>query len=306
MAPILIDTPIVKKIVKKRECGIALPYPIFRGNIYAMPNNRLSRTYDLQTVILSNEAVAEAHYLLRCECPEIAQHARPGQFVHVMISQDTGMLLRRPFTIYTVKGNEITMLYQIIGEGTQRLSEMLVGEPLQVLGPLGNTFDFTTKPEPAILVGGGAGIASLMLLAVALRKNGIQTLGLVGAQRHARLLSVKDLESIDIDVHVATDDGSIGHHGYVTDILTDLLENTAWQRPTVYACGPHRMLAAVAEITADFEVPTQIAMENRMGCAMGVCLGCVCPVRIDMNTIEYQRVCTEGPVFNASDIAWDV
>jgi dihydroorotate dehydrogenase electron transfer subunit len=271
-----------------------------------MRNNRSLNTYDVQTAILSNEEVAEAHYLLRCECAEIAQHARPGQFVHVMISQDTGMLLRRPFTIYTVERNEITMLYQIIGEGTKRLSEMLQGEPLQVLGPLGNTFDFTTKPEPAILVGGGAGIASLMLLAVALRENGIQTLGLVGAQHGSRLLSVEDLESIGISVHIATDDGSIGHHGYVTDVLTDLLEKTDWSHPTIYACGPHGMLSAVTKVALDFEVPAQIAMENRMGCAMGVCLGCVCPVRIDTDRIEYQRVCTEGPVFSAADIAWDV
>ncbi|MDE0685854.1 MAG: dihydroorotate dehydrogenase electron transfer subunit [Candidatus Poribacteria bacterium] len=271
-----------------------------------MRNKGFINRFDIHTTVLSNEAVAEAHYLLRCECPEIAQHARPGQFIHVMISQDTGMLLRRPFTIYTVEGNEVTMLYQIIGDGTQRLSEMLAGEPLQVLGPLGNTFDFTTRPEPAILVGGGAGIASLMLLAVALRKNGIQTLGLVGAQRHARLLSVKDLEAIDIEVHIATDDGSIGHHGYITDLLADMLENTAWQGPTVYACGPHGMLSAVAKVAADFEVPTQIAMENRMGCAMGVCLGCVCPVHTDADTIEYQRVCTEGPVFNAADVAWNI
>ena len=107
-------------------------------------------------------------------------------------------------------------------------------------------------------------------------------------------------------VHVATDDGSVGHHGYVTDILTDLLEDTAWQRPTVHACGPHGMLSAVAKITVGFEVPTQIAMENRMGCAMGVCLGCVCPVRTGPSSVEYQRVCTEGPVFNAVDVAWDV
>ncbi|MDE0324334.1 MAG: dihydroorotate dehydrogenase electron transfer subunit [Candidatus Poribacteria bacterium] len=271
-----------------------------------MRDNRSLNTYDVQTAILSNEEVAEAHYLLRCECAEIAQHARPGQFVHVMVSQDTGMLLRRPFTIYTVEGNEITMLYQIIGDGTKRLSEMLKGEPLQVLGPLGNTFDFTTKPEPAILVGGGAGIASLMLLAVALRENGIQTLGLVGAQRRSRLLSVADLESIGISVHIATDDGSIGHHGYVTDILADLLEKTDGACPIIYACGPHGMLSAVTKIAIDFGVPAQIAMENRMGCAMGVCLGCVCPVRIDADRIEYQRVCTEGPVFNAADIAWDV
>ena len=177
---------------------------------------------------------------------------------------------------------------------------------MQVLGPLGNTFNFTTQPEPAILVGGGAGIASLMLLAVALRKNSIETVGLVGAQHHARLLSVVDLESIGITVHIATDDGSIGHHGYITDILADLLKQTDLHRPTIYACGPHGMLAAVTKIATDFEVPAQIAMENRMGCAMGVCLGCVCPVRTDTNSFEYQRVCTEGPVFNATDIVWDV
>ena len=102
--------------LSRTHITIVLPCRIFRGNIYAMRNNRSLNTYDVQTAILSNEEVAEAHYLLRCECAEIAQHARPGQFVHVMISQDTGMLLRRPFTIYTVERNEITMLYQIIGE----------------------------------------------------------------------------------------------------------------------------------------------------------------------------------------------
>ena len=285
---------------------IILPYPTFYDSIYGMRSNRLSNAYDIHTAVLSNEEVAEAHYLLRCECAEIARHARPGQFVHVMISQDTGMLLRRPFTIYTVEGPEITMLYQIIGEGTKQLSEMPTGTSLQVLGPLGNTFNLTTEPEPAILVGGGAGIASLMLLAAALREKDIQTLGLVGAQHRSRLLSVTDLESIGIAVHIATDDGSIGHHGYVTDVLAGLLGKTDWCRPTIYACGPHGMLAAVTTIATDFEVPAQIAMENRMGCAMGVCLGCVCPVRVAPNRFEYQRVCTEGPVFNATDIAWHV
>ena len=263
-------------------------------------------TFDTHTRILSNEKVAEDHYLLRCECSEIAQYAEPGQFIHVLISHGAGLLLRRPFTIYTVDGHEITMLYQIIGEGTQQLSEMPKGTPLHVLGPLGNTFDIENISEPAILVGGGAGIASLMLLAVALRDRGIQTFGLVGAQNQGRLLSVDDLEAIGIAVHIATDDGSIGHHGFVTDILTDMLNKNSLNRPTIYACGPHGMLAAVTKITTEFEVPTQVAMENRMGCAMGVCLGCVCPVRIGGNRIEYQRVCTEGPVFNAKDIAWEI
>ncbi|MDE0088917.1 MAG: dihydroorotate dehydrogenase electron transfer subunit [Candidatus Poribacteria bacterium] len=263
-------------------------------------------TFDTHTRILSNEKVAEDHYLLRCECPKIAQYAQPGQFIHVLISNGAGLLLRRPFTIYTINGHEITMLYQIIGEGTQRLSEMPKGTSLHVLGPLGNTFDIENTPQPAILVGGGAGIASLMLLAVTLRERGIQTFGLVGAQNQGRLLSVNDLEAIGVTVHIATDDGSVGHHGFVTDILTNMLKKNSLNRPTIFACGPHAMLAAVSKITTEFEVPTQVAMENRMGCAMGVCLGCVCPVRIDANRIEYQRVCTEGPVFNAKDIAWEI
>ena len=271
-----------------------------------MRNKEIISKFDVHTSILSNEKVAEDHYLLRCECSEIAQHALPGQFVHVMISHGAGLLLRRPFTIYTVDDREITMLYQIIGEGTQRLSDMPKGASLHVLGPLGNTFEIADNPEPAILVGGGAGIASLMLLAVALRAQGIQTIALVGAQHHRRLLSVDDLEAIGVTVHIATDDGSVGHHGFVTDILTDMLRKNDLQHPTIYACGPHGMLAAVSKITTEFEVPTQVAMENRMGCALGVCLGCVCPVRIDANRIEYQRVCTEGPVFNATDIAWDI
>lgn len=271
-----------------------------------MQNKSSTYKFDIHTTILSNEKVAEDHYLLSCECSKIAQHAKPGQFIHVLISNGAGLLLRRPFTIYTVDEREITMLYQIIGEGTQRLSEMPKGAPLHVMGPLGNTFNIEKNPEPSILVGGGAGIASLMLLAIALRTHDIQTIGLVGAQHQGRLLSIDDLTAIGVKVHVATDDGSVGHHGFVTDILTDMLNKNDLHRPIIYACGPHAMLAAVAKITTEFEVPTQVAMENRMGCAMGVCLGCVCPVRIDTNRIEYQRVCTEGPVFNAADIEWEI
>ncbi len=271
-----------------------------------MKKKRSAHTYDIETVILSNDEVAEAHYLLRCACPEIARDALPGQFVHVLISDGSGLLLRRPFTIYSVAGSEITVLYQVIGDGTKRLARMTKGTPLRVLGALGNTFDITRHPDLAILVGGGAGIASLMLLAAALHAGGIRTVGLVGAQHQARLLSVADLEAIGIPVHIATDDGSIGHHGFITELLEMLLDKTAWQHATIYACGPHGMLAAVAKIAAKFEMPTQVAMENRMGCAMGVCLGCVCPVRIDGDVFEYQRVCTEGPVFNATDIVWNL
>lgn len=266
-----------------------------------------TRKFDTRTEIISNEEVAQDHYLLYCSCPEIAANALPGQFVHVLLSGDSGLLLRRPFTIYSIDGTEISMLYQIIGEGTAALARMRSGAPIQALGPLGKAFHIPPRLEAAILVGGGAGIASLMLLAAELKKAGVRTLGLVGAVNRARLLSVSDLRRIDVETHIATDDGSAGHHGFVTEILGGILERPqtySLRNPAIYACGPNGMLRAVAEMTLSYHTPTQLAMENRMGCALGVCLGCVCRVRTATGEVEYQRVCTEGPVFNAEDIIW--
>ena len=265
-----------------------------------------TRKFDTHTEIVSNEEVAQGHYLLYCTCPEIADSALPGQFVHVLISDDSGLLLRRPFTIYSIHGTRISMLYQVTGEGTGVLAQMCSGAPIQVLGPLGKAFHIPSRLEAAILVGGGAGIASLMLLAAELKEAGVRTLGLVGAINRARLLSISDLRRIDVEMHVATDNGSVGHHGFVTEILGDMLERPqtySLRNPTIYACGPHEMLHTVTEMTLSHHTPTQLAMENRMGCALGVCLGCVCRVRTT-GGVEYQRVCTEGPVFNAEDIVW--
>jgi len=280
-----------------------------KNNRYSMQTHTPTqpKKFDLLTHILSNEQVAQDHYLLSCMCPEIASSALPGQFIHVLISQGDTLLLRRPFTIYTVEGAQLSMLYQRIGAGTEVLSHLKHGAPLRVLGPLGNTFRIPSDLNPAILVGGGAGIASLMLLAVALRQSGVRTLGLVGAMNRARLLSVADLKKIGVETYIATDDGSVGHHGFVTELLTEILEGTqvyARHQPVIYACGPNGMLRAVTKIVQDYRIPTQLAMENRMGCAMGVCLGCVCKVRTPDGGFEYQRVCTEGPVFDTKDIVW--
>ena len=263
-----------------------------------------TKKIDLPTEVISNELVAENHYLLRCSCPEIAASALPGQFIHVLIPQGSGLILRRPFTIYTVEGDEITMLYQLIGEGTAVLSSLKCSDSIRVLGPLGNTFEISPVPNPAIIVGGGAGIASLMLLAAALRERDMHTLGLVGSMNRARLLSVEDLKAIGVETHIATDDGSVGHHGFITELLMHILETHDLQNPIIYACGPDGMLRAVTKIALDYRIPTQLAMENRMGCALGVCLGCVCKVQMPGGGFEYQRVCTEGPVFNAEEIIW--
>lgn len=264
----------------------------------------LAKKVDLSTEVISNELIAENHYLLRCSCPEIAASALPGQFIHVLIPQGSGLLLRRPFTVYTVEDDQITMLYQLIGEGTNVLSGLKFGDSIRVLGPLGNTFDLSVTPNPAIIVGGGAGIASLMLLATALRDAEVHTLALVGSMNQARLLSVQDLQAIGVDTHIATDNGSVGHRGVVTELLSHILETHDLPNPTIYACGPDGMLRSIAKIALHASIPAQLAMENRMGCALGVCLGCVCKVQVPEGGFEYQRVCTEGPVFNAGNIIW--
>ncbi|MDE0297410.1 MAG: dihydroorotate dehydrogenase electron transfer subunit [Candidatus Poribacteria bacterium] len=273
-----------------------------------MPDSSVPSTckFDIDTEIISNMEVAQDHFLLYCNCPEIASSAQPGQFVHVLMTDESGLLLRRPFTIYGIHGSQISMLYQVIGEGTAALAQMGSGASIHVLGPLGKAFCIPSDIQAAILVGGGAGIASLMLLASELRNSGVRTVGLVGATNGERLLSVSDLQQIDVETHIATDDGSVGRHGFVTELLSDILERpqkNSLRSPTIYACGPHPMLRAVTEVTRLHHTPTQLAMENRMGCALGVCLGCVCKVRTD-DGVEYQRVCTEGPVFNAEDIVW--
>ena len=271
------------------------------------------KKHNLKTTILSNRQVAEDHYLLYCDCPEIATSALPGQFIHVLFDQGSGLLLRRPFTIYSVEGTQISMLYQVIGEGTSILSKMCSGDSLQVLGPLGNPFTIDEGLDLALVVGGGAGIASLMLLVSALQKRKIRTDVLVGAMNQARLLSIADLLEIGIQSQIATDNGSTGHHGFVTELLLTTLAQQNVQLPTVFTCGPYGMLKAVVEICQQFNVRCQVAMENRMGCALGVCLGCVCKVRMEGEDqdqsgdpmFEYQRVCIEGPVFLSQQIIWD-
>jgi dihydroorotate dehydrogenase electron transfer subunit len=118
---------------------------------------------------------------------------------------------------------------------------------------------------------------------------------------------VASLKEIGTETYIATNDGSVGHRGLVTELLTEILERPHahnLHHPVIYACGPNGMLRAVTKIAQDYHIPAQVAMENRMGCALGVCLGCVCKIRTPDGGFEYQRVCTEGPVFHAEDIVW--
>ena len=282
--------------------------------------------FDLKTKILSNIEVAESHFRMEFACPEISSIARPGQFIHLLIDQRHDLLLRRPFTIYRAKNSSIEILFQVIGRGTHLLSQKRPGDEVRVMGPLGNSFFIPDELGIAILVGGGIGIASLMMLAEELERKGKRSLGLIGAQNYSRIFCVDEFQSVGVEVHVSTDDGSCGYHGLVTELLRQILLNYASRitfhvgfdtlrtqpkshfthhASRIYACGPDGMLKSVAQIATEFHIPAQLALENRMACGVGACLGCVLKLKSPDGESEYKRVCIEGPIFDAQEIVWD-
>lgn len=240
---------------------------------------------------------------MKLDCAPIAAASRPGQFVHVQIRQGTSPLLRRPLTIYRHDGPNIELLYQVIGAGTELLRQMQPGGSVNILGPLGNKFWVPKGTETALVVGGGAGMASLMLLVEELAQSALRPIVFLGAQCASRLVSLADLQALGIETHVATDDGSQGYHGFVTELADRELQKRP-ATPVVYGCGPTPMMRTLSNVTARHGVSTQLALESYMGCALGVCLGCVVRIRDDRGDIQQQRVCTEGPVFEAERIVW--
>jgi dihydroorotate dehydrogenase electron transfer subunit len=226
---------------------------------------------------------------------------QPGQFAHVRVLPLKDALLRRPFSIYQVSANTFSILYKAVGKGTEALSRMRPGEELSAIGPLGHGF---TVPQPGgetpLLVAGGYGMAAMYLLAERSPQKGIV---FVGGRRRVDILCEKEFQALGWDVRVATEDGSLGERGLVTQpLLIELKRSTAGRK--LFACGPTGMLKAVAGIAAQFNVPAELSMDEHMCCGVGVCLTCVIPVRTNGGW-EYQRTCTEGPVFDSRVVEWE-
>jgi dihydroorotate dehydrogenase electron transfer subunit len=220
----------------------------------------------------------------------------PGQFLHILCGESTAPLLRRPMSVYRTERDVIQLMIRDVGEGSAWLVHREPGEELDCLGPLGHSFRLHPQTRNLLMVGGGYGVAPLVGLAERALARGASVALAVGAATGAHVFPT-DLLPPEVEYLVATDDGSAGHHGYVTDLVPERL---AWA-DAVYACGPLAMMRALASIVREQapRKPTQVAMEERMGCAMGVCLGCC----ID-TTRGPLRVCTEGPVFDIHQIVW--
>jgi len=226
--------------------------------------------------------VARDMYVTTMYAPEIAASVMPGQFVN--IGWSPGPLLRRPFSVYRVDGERIEIVLKAVGAGTKQLLAMSQGDRVSCLGPLGHGFDIVPGPRTAALISGGLGVASMTLAARRAAALDIRVTWVHGARTSEDLC----LESDGDDVVWATDDGSRGVRGTAVAAAPDA--------DLVLACGPNRMLAAVAQRWPD----AQVAVETYMGCGTGVCLGCAVPLMRG----GYDRACTEGPVYRAADVDW--
>jgi dihydroorotate dehydrogenase electron transfer subunit len=233
------------------------------------------------------------------------------------------VLLRRPMSIYDVKPSRardrkkargqpevIELLYKVVGRGTRLMAELKSGDRVGLLAPLGHGFfeeEYLRRVEEAdevIHVAGGIGIAALLLPARALARAGFRQRLFFGGRTKADLVGVSDFKPLVSDVVLATENGSKGHPGYVTKPLEEYLDRQRSRKFFLMVCGPWAMLQASVELAEKYRHPCLVSMENRMGCGLGVCLGCC--IRVEgRGHGAYQRVCTEGPVFWAEKVVWE-
>ncbi len=242
--------------------------------------------------ILSNEPLTETSHDIRVEAHGLAS-AKPGQFVHIKCD---GFTLRRPISICDCADGVLRLVVDVRGKGTEWLVAQPVGAELDILGPLGSGF---TTDGNILVVGGGIGTPPLLYAA----KSAASADAILGYRNAAAVMLTSDYEAACGEVHLATDDGSLGFAGRVDALLAQVLTEEKYDR--VLACGPTPMLKSLKRVCAEAGVPLEISLEERMGCGVGACL--VCAVKlIDENGAEYMgHVCKNGPVFRAEEVCFD-
>ena len=295
----------------------------------------------MQAIILENKRIGNSsllktqrdkYYKMRFSCDGFSS-ASPGQFVMIRVNNSYDPFLRRPMSIYRIdkKKKIVEILYQVVGKGTNIMSELKKGDEIDVLGPLGRGFWIPEEIENVFIIAGGIGIAPMIALSEKLRITNyeLRITVFIGGKTKNDILYKEDFKKIGAKVYIATEDGSIGKKGTCVDIFkkwTTNLQSSIFnlQSSIIFACGPQGMLKAVASIAKDKNMACQVSLDKRMACGTGACLGCVVRVsgqwsvvsgqknkKDDASTLNtqhstlYKCVCTDGPVFDAEEINWE-
>lgn len=243
------------------------------------------------------------YYLFKIQSPKIAEHAAPGQFLMIKISDNLLPLLRRPISLHNAENGAVEIFFQIAGTGTKLLSEKPNGSTIDLLGPLGRGFkvEETLRGREVFCVGGGRGIAPMYFLARKLLESGLIPVIFYGGRTASDLPLVEKFKKVGIEVLFSTDDGSMGFPGLVTALVEKTLER---RTPAfLYACGPEAMMENLAMICLKNQLQAEFSLESIMGCGFGACFGCVRKIKRNGQP-TYLKICQEGPVFSLDEIVW--
>jgi dihydroorotate dehydrogenase electron transfer subunit len=266
--------------------------------------------------VLEHVRLAERTHRVRVECPDIAAVIRPGQFVMLRLPNTTDPLLGRPFALYDTvldggKPVAIDVVYLVVGKMTGRLPGVDAGEALEVWGPLGKPFLDVGTPEKVTFVAGGIGQTPFLAFARELlgtrgfggdppRRRTQKVLLYYGVRTANLAAGVDDFRAAGVEVHLASDDGSVGAKGFVTQLLA-----SHGKTGPLVGCGPEPMLHALAKLARAWNAPCQVSLETPMACGVGICFSCVTKVATADAAWDYKRVCIDGPCFDAAQLVWE-
>ena len=236
--------------------------------------------------ITENKLIAERTYYMTLEGDTSAITA-PGQFVNIKLD---GFFLRRPISVCDCEDGKLTIIYKVVGNGTEKMSELSAGDELDVLCGLGNGYDTSKSGDCPVLIGGGVGVPPMYMLCKKLISEGKNVSVILGFNSEKEIFGVEEFEATGAKVYVATVDGSVGTKGFVTDVLKDI------DYSYFYTCGPMPMFRAIEGIA---KTSGQYSFEERMGCGFGACMGCSCKTKYGN-----KRICKDGPVLEREEIVW--
>jgi dihydroorotate dehydrogenase electron transfer subunit len=286
----------------------------------------------VDTTVVSSRQLATDYWEVGFEAPFVPAEVNPGQFVMLKINETNDPLMRRPFSIFrcdnSAKGKAtLSIIYRVVGRGTRRMTGLMPGARVSLLGPLGNGFQVNQDKKAHVLLAGGIGSAALFMQGQAIsrlvKQNGWQLYILLGTATSKDLLLTREYKSLGGKLLLSSDDGTVGRKGFVTDMLTAAIDDgTVSPDCAVYACGPEPMYKPLAEICRDRAIPAQVSMERHMMCGFGGCFVCVCKVNkekvlqhrdighthMQFNPADgtgYALACKDGPVFDIQEVIFD-
>ena len=236
--------------------------------------------------IIDNAPLTETVYKMKLQ-GDVSDITSSGQFVNIKLD---GLYLRRPISVCDCEGDVLTLIYKVVGKGTEQMAKMTAGEELNILTGLGNGYDISLSGDKPLLLGGGVGVPPLYMLAKKLIAEGKKVSVVLGFNTKEEVFCEEDFKALGADVFVTTVDGSYGIKGFVTDAMKDI------DYSYFYTCGPEPMLKAIFKVSA---TSGQFSFEERMGCGFGACMGCSCKT-----VTGYKRICKDGPVLKKEEILW--